>query len=370
MSPKKLLIVVGTRPNFIKVTRFKKVAAERGTVDVRIVHTGQHFSANMADVFFEQFGLVPDIFLNIGAGSPNTQMAAIMRDLEPVFAAEKPDLVMVVGDVNSTLAAAITANKMGIRIGHLESGLRSFDRTMPEEHNRVLTDRITDHFFITEQSGLDNLLREGEPKEKLHFVGNTMIDTLVAFEPNVQASDVLHRYGLGAGGHVLMTIHRPATVDVPERLSELLDLIAEICHPSTGSGRQIVFPIHPRTVKNIEAFGLKAKCDAIKGLVLTEPLDYFAFQKLIATCAFILTDSGGIQEESTFRQVPCLTLRPNTERPSTVTIGSNELVPLDMAAVRAAIARIEHGTFKKGEVPPLWDGYATERILEVLERVL
>ena len=367
---KKLLIVVGTRPNFIKVTRFKKVAAERGTIDVRIVHTGQHFSANMADVFFEQFGLVPDIFLNIGAGSPNTQMAAIMRDLEPVFAAEKPDLVMVVGDVNSTLAAAITANKTGVRIGHLESGLRSFDRTMPEEHNRVLTDKITDHFFITEQSGLDNLLREGEPKEKLHFVGNTMIDTLVAFEPNVQASDVLVRYGLGTGGHVLMTIHRPATVDVPERLSELLDLIAEICHPSAGSGRQIVFPIHPRTVKNIEAFGLKAKCDAIEGLVLTEPLDYFAFQKLIATCGFILTDSGGIQEESTFRQVPCLTLRPNTERPSTVTIGSNELVPLEMNAVRAAIVRIENGTFKKGQVPPLWDGHATERILEVLERAL
>lgn len=362
---KKVLIVVGTRPNFIKVTRFKKVAAERGTLDVRIVHTGQHFSANMADVFFEQFGLVPDIFLNIGAGSPNTQMAAIMRDLEPVIAAEKPDMVMVVGDVNSTLAAAITANKMGVRIGHLESGLRSFDRTMPEEHNRVLTDRITDHFFITEQSGLDNLLREGEPKEKLHFVGNTMIDTLVAFEPQVQASDVLQRYGLGTGGHVLMTIHRPATVDVPERLSELLELIAEV-----AAKRKVVFPIHPRTVKNIEAFGLKAKCDAIKGLVLTEPLDYFAFQKLIATCGFILTDSGGIQEESTFRQVPCLTLRPNTERPSTVTLGSNELVPLEMTAVREAIARIENGTFKKGQLPPLWDGHATERIAEVLERVL
>ncbi len=365
MNRKKILIVVGTRPNFIKVTRFKKVAAERGTIDVRIVHTGQHFSANMADVFFEQFGLVPDIFLNIGAGSPNTQMAAIMRDLEPVIASEKPDLMMVVGDVNSTLAAAITANKMGIRIGHLESGLRSFDRSMPEEHNRVLTDRITDHFFITEQSGLDNLLREGEPNEKLHFVGNTMIDTLVAFEPNVQASDVLERYALGAGGHVLMTIHRPATVDVPERLSELMDLIAEV-----AAKRKVVFPIHPRTVKNIEAFGLKVKCDAIKGLVLTEPLDYFAFQKLIATCGFILTDSGGIQEESTFRKVPCLTLRPNTERPSTVTIGSNELVPLEMNAVRNAIACIENGTFKKGQVPPLWDGQATERIFDVLEKVL
>ena len=372
---KKVLIVVGTRPNFIKVTRFKQVARARGTIDVRIVHTGQHFSANMADVFFEQFGLVPDIFLNIGAGSPNTQMAQVMLGLETVIAEEKPDLVMVVGDVNSTLAAAITANKMGVRIGHLESGLRSNDRTMPEEHNRVLTDALTDHFFITEQSGLDNLRKEGRPEEALHFVGNTMIDTLVAFEPQVQASPVLQQLGLGEGGHVLMTIHRPATVDVPERLSALLDLIAELCRPEpiegrSKPGRKVVFPIHPRTVKNIEAFGLKAKADAIQGLVRTEPLDYFAFQKLVATCGFILTDSGGIQEESTFRRVPCLTLRPNTERPITVTLGSNELVPLDMDAVRTAIARIENGTFKKGEVPPLWDGHATERIVEVLERVL
>lgn len=363
---KKVVIVVGTRPNFIKVTRFKKVAAERGTIDVRIVHTGQHFSANMADVFFEQFGLTPDLFLNIGAGSPTAQMAAIMTGLEKVIADERPDLVMVVGDVNSTLAAALVANKMGVRIGHLESGLRSFDRSMPEEHNRILADQLTDHFFITEQSGLDNLRKEGRPEEALHFVGNTMIDTLVAFEAQVQASPVLNELGLGDGGHVLMTIHRPATVDVPERLSELLDLIADVC----ASGRKVVFPIHPRTVKNIAAFGLKAKADAIQGLVLTEPLDYFAFQKLIATCAFILTDSGGIQEESTFRRVPCLTLRPNTERPSTITIGSNELVPLDMRAVREAIARIENGSFKKGEVPPLWDGHATERIMDVLERVL
>ncbi len=362
---KKLLIVVGTRPNFIKVTRFKEVAVRRGTIDVRIVHTGQHFSANMADVFFEQFGLEPDSWLEIGQGSPNTQMAAVMRELEPVIAREQPDMLMVVGDVNSTMAAAITANKMGVRIGHLESGLRSFDRTMPEEFNRIVADELSDHYFITEQSGLDNLRRESRREEALHFVGNTMIDTLVAFEPQVQASDVLQRLDLGMGGHVLMTIHRPATVDVPERLAELLDLIAEVT-----TKRKVVFPIHPRTVKNIEAFGLKAKCDAIKGLVLTEPLDYFAFQKLIATCAFILTDSGGIQEESTFRQVPCLTLRPNTERPVTITLGSNELVPLEMDAVHAAITRIEQGTFKKGKIPPLWDGHATERIIEVLERVL
>ncbi|MFZ1689167.1 MAG: UDP-N-acetylglucosamine 2-epimerase (non-hydrolyzing) [Flavobacteriales bacterium] len=362
---KKLLIVVGTRPNFIKVTRFKQVAIERGGIDVRIVHTGQHFSSNMADVFFTQFGLSPDIFLEIGAGTPLGQMAGIMEKLEPVALREQPDLMMVVGDVNSTLAAALVANKLGIPLAHLESGLRSSDNTMPEEHNRVLTDRITDHFFITEQSGLDNLRKEAVAVDRLHFVGNTMIDTLVAFEEGVMASPILDELKLGAGGHILMTIHRPATVDVEDRLGELLDLIAEV-----AAKRKVVFPIHPRTVKNLERFGLKQKAEGIKGLVLTEPLDYFAFQKLIASCAFIITDSGGIQEESTYRRVPCLTLRPNTERPITVTMGSNELVPLDMKAVRNAIARIEAGTFKKGEVPPLWDGKATERIFDVLERVL
>ena len=362
---KKLLIVVGTRPNFIKITRFKQVARERGGFNVRIVHTGQHFSTNMADVFFEQFGLEPDSWLEIGAGSPNAQMAAIMHGLEPVIADERPDLAMVVGDVNSTLAAAITINKMGVPLAHLESGLRSFDRSMPEEFNRIVADELSDHWFITEQSGIDNLTREGRAKERMHFVGNTMIDTLVAFEPQVQRSPVLNDHNLGEGGHVLMTIHRPAMVDLPERLNELLDLIADLARD-----RKVVFPIHPRTLNNLERFNLLEKAQAIKGLVLTEPLDYFAFQKLIATCAFILTDSGGIQEESTFRRIPCLTLRPNTERPITITMGSNELVPLDMQAIRSAIGRIERHEFKRGEVPPLWDGRATERIFDVLERVL
>lgn len=362
----RLLIVVGTRPNFIKVTRFKSCAAQRGGLDVRIVHTGQHFSANMTDVFFDQFGLRPDRALNIGAGSPNTRMAAVMRELEPVIADERPDMVMVVGDVDSTLAAAITANKMGVCLAHLESGLRSFDRTMPEEHNRVLTDHLADHHFVTEQSGLDNLRKEGLDRgNNLHFVGNTMIDTLVAHGPQVDASPVLDQLGLGTGGHVLMTIHRPATVDHPERLAALLDLIGHIT-----ARRRVVFPIHPRTRKNITAFGLEDRLRALPHLVLTEPLDYFAFQKLIATCAFILTDSGGIQEESTYRRVPCLTLRPNTERPSTVTIGSNELVPADDAAIREAVERIESGRFKRGDVPPLWDGHATERVLDILEQVL
>ena len=362
---KKLMVVVGTRPNFIKVTRFKQVAASRGTIQVDIVHTGQHFEHNMAGAFFEQFSLVPDHFLEVGAGTPTGQIAAIMERLEPVVIREKPSMVMVVGDVNSTMAAAITVSKVHVPLAHLESGLRSFDRSMPEEFNRIVADRLSSHHFITEQSGIDNLLREGISKECMHFVGNTMIDTLVAFEPRVQASDVLDRYHLGSGGHVLMTIHRPATVDVHERLEELMELIEGIART-----RKVVFPIHPRTVKNLENFGLMPRAKAIAGLVLTEPLDYFAFQKLIATSAFILTDSGGIQEETTYRRVPCLTLRPNTERPVTITLGSNELVPLELDKVREAIGRIERGEFKKGDVPPLWDGHATERIFDVLERVL
>ena len=362
---RKVLIVVGTRPNFIKVTRFKEVATAYPDLDVQLVHTGQHFDARMADVFFEQFGLSPDHWLGVEPGTPNTQMAHIMLGLERVVNEERPDLMLVVGDVNSTLAGAITANKLGIPLGHLESGLRSRDRGMPEEINRILTDQITDHYFITEQSGMDHLLAEGRPKEAMHFVGNTMIDTLVKFEGRIQAAKVLEELGLPGGTHVLMTIHRPATVDDPQELAKLVDLIALVAkdHP-------VVFPVHPRTTNNLKRFGLQDRLSGIKGLVLGEPMDYFAFQKLIATCAFVITDSGGIQEETTYRQVPCLTLRPNTERPCTVTLGTNELITFDLPALQEAIGRIHAGTFKQGEVPPLWDGHATERVVETLAKVL
>ena len=362
---KKVLVVIGTRPNIIKITRFKSVASERGRLDVQIVHTGQHYSANMADVFFDQFGIKPDHCLGVAAGSPTRQIADIMIGLEQVLTEQRPDLVVVVGDVNSTLAAAVTANKLGIPIGHLESGLRSFDRSMPEEHNRVVTDRLSDHYFVTEQSGLDNLRAEGARAGSVHFVGNTMIDTLVAYDSQIEASTALEDFGLGEGGHVLMTLHRPATVDSPERLAEVLDLVADITRD-----RKVVFPLHPRTAKNLVSFGLDSLARSIAGLVFTEPLDYFAFQKLVAKAGVVLTDSGGIQEESTYRQVPCLTLRPNTERPITVSVGSNELVPADMHVVRETIARIDAGQYKKGRIPPLWDGHATERVMETLEKVL
>lgn len=360
MRFRRILTVVGTRPNFIKVTQFKRVASSYPGLEFRIVHTGQHFDDKMADVFFRQFNLVPDYFLEIPAASPNTQMAEIMLRLEKVFTEFKPDLVLVVGDVNSTMAASITANKMGIKLGHIESGLRSNDRTMPEEFNRIVTDQLADILFVTEQSGLDNLSEEKNTAE-IHFVGNTMIDTMVAFSNQIDASGILSELKLEGNEYVLMTIHRPSNVDTKAGLELLLQLLERLTKKY-----KVVFPVHPRTVKCMEQFGLSALFRSNMNLVMTEPLDYFAFQKLIRHSKFILTDSGGIQEETTFLRVPCLTLRPNTERPITVTIGSNILLPFEIDGIMECVCRIENGTFKKGEVPPQWDGHATERIFNIL----
>jgi UDP-N-acetylglucosamine 2-epimerase (non-hydrolysing) len=362
---KKILIVVGTRPNFIKVTRFKKVVAHFPELYIKFVHTGQHFDEKMSKVFFDQFDLRPDFLLNIGAGTPNTQMANVMLGLERVCGEYQPDLLMVVGDVNSTFAAALTGNKMGIKVAHLESGLRSHDRTMPEEINRLLTDEISDFYFVTEQSGLDHLKAHGVADKKVFFVGNTMIDSLVEFEPQVQESDILKQYNLTPQGYVLMTMHRPSNVDEKEGLETLIAIIKSITN-----NLKLVFPIHPRTIAKLKQFGLWEQIEHLEGLIFSEPLDYFSFQKLTADCKFVVTDSGGIQEETTYRQIPCLTLRNNTERPSTVTIGSNVLVPYTIKDVEFYINQIMTGTFKKGAVPPLWDGKSTERILEVLKQVL
>ncbi|MFN6178824.1 MAG: non-hydrolyzing UDP-N-acetylglucosamine 2-epimerase [Flavobacteriales bacterium] len=362
---KKLLVVVGTRPNFMKVTRFKQVAEARGDVQVRLVHTGQHYDDRMSTVFFEQFGLRPDHWLGIPAGSPNAQMAHIMLALEPVVEQERPDAMVVVGDVNSTLAAALTANKMGVPLAHLESGLRSRDMGMPEEINRILTDRITQHFLVTEPSGRANLLAEGADAAAVHMVGNTMIDTLVAFDDMIQADPVLEELGLGTGGHVLMTIHRPATVDDEQQLQRLVELITFV-----ASKYRVVFPVHPRTTNNLRKAGLLERLEAMEGLFLCEPMDYFAFQRLVSTSFCVITDSGGIQEETTFRRIPCLTLRPNTERPVTITVGTNELIPFDLEHVADALDRMTNGTYKKGRIPDLWDGHATERVFEALLRAL
>jgi UDP-N-acetylglucosamine 2-epimerase (non-hydrolysing) len=361
----KILIVVGTRPNFIKITQFKKVNESLGNpFDIKIVHTGQHYDDKMAAIFFEQFELTPDFWLNIPSGAPNTQMAEVMLRLEKVIAEYEPSLVMVVGDVNSTFAAALTCNKMNVKLAHIESGLRSRDRSMPEEINRLLTDEITDYFFVTEQSGYDNLLIEGKTKNQIFFVGNTMIDTLVAFENKIQKDNVLEKLNLKSKEFVLMTMHRPATVDHYEGLNKLIDIIDFVCQSYS-----VVFPIHPRTMQKLEKFGLKEKIVSLKKLILTEPLDYFSFQRLTAECKLVLTDSGGIQEETTFRRIPCLTLRANTERPSTVTIGTNELIPFDLDIIREKINAIKKDRYKKGNIPPFWDGNSTKRILESCQQI-
>lgn len=361
---KKILIVVGTRPNYIKVTQFKKVAEQKfaGQFDIKIVHTGQHFDKSMADVFFQQLDIWPDFFLNIPQASANIQMGEIMIRLEAILNdGFKPDLILVPGDVNSTLAAALTAYKLGIKLGHLESGLRSFDRGMPEEINRILVDEISDLYFVTEQSGIDNLIKEGKTQSNIHFVGNTMIDTLLAFKSSIEEKSVMKTYQLKPNGFILMTIHRPATVDNKKGLAELLSLLQDI--PATQT---VVFPMHPRTLKNLEKFGLKDQFSALQNLVITEPMDYFSFQNLIHNCSMVLTDSGGIQEETTFKQKPCLTLRPNTERPSTLEIGSNTLLHFDKSDILKHIESIISGSYKKGQIPKYWDGKATERILEVI----
>ncbi|MBA3664195.1 MAG: UDP-N-acetylglucosamine 2-epimerase (non-hydrolyzing) [Bacteroidetes bacterium] len=358
----KILIVIGTRPNFIKVTRFKELASLYSNIDLKIVHTGQHYDNNMADVFFEQFGLVPDFFLNVGQGSPNFQVADIMIKLEKLITTDfQPSLMLVVGDVNSTLAASLTANKLGIKLGHVESGLRSFDLTMPEEHNRIITDKLTNIYFVTEPSGREHLLQEGVNESDIKYVGNTMIDTLVKFSKEIENSPILSKLNITGQAYVLTTLHRPATVDNTEGLLKLVALFESI-----GNNYKIIFPIHPRTVNNLKKAGLYEKLVSNKNLVITEPLDYFAFQKLIKYSKFILTDSGGIQEESTFLKIPCLTLRNNTERPVTCTEGTNTLVKFELEEIQQYIRQIESGTYKKGEIPKYWDGRATERIFETL----
>jgi len=366
MQVKKIFTVVGTRPNFIKVTRFKTLAASLyPNLQVGIVHTGQHYDEKMSQVFFEQFNLVPDFFLNIGAGSQNHQLAQILLKLEPLLLEHRPDLLMVVGDVNSTLAAALCANKCGIKIAHLESGLRSRDMEMPEEINRILTDKITSMFFVTEKSGLENLAKEGLTQE-IHLVGNTMIDTMVAFEKQIQAVDIKEKLNIQPQQRlVLMTIHRPSNVDTIEGLNKLAALITQLVQTY-----QVVFPVHPRTRKNLEQAGLSNSITNHSNLVFCDPLDYFTFQKLIALSSFVITDSGGVQEETTFRKVPCITLRNNTERPVTVEMGTNVLLPFDNKAIFEIINQVEKETFKKGEIPPMWDGHSTERILQVLSQRL
>lgn len=363
---KKIMVVVGTRPNFIKITQFEKELAAYGNdFEYILIHTNQHYDMNMSDIFFTQLNLKNPEFLTISSGTTAAQIGQTIIELEKSVIQHQPDAMIVVGDVNSTLAGAIVANKTNTLLFHLESGLRSFDNEMPEEINRIITDLVTDHFFVTEQSGYDNLLASGKLPEQIHFVGNTMIDTLVAFDAIIQENDILEKLNLINKDFVLMTMHRPSNVDTKERLLILLNIINKVAEKN-----YLVLPIHHRTKKSLEKHHLLDELKNNPKVILTEALNYLAFQKLIACCNYVLTDSGGIQEETTYRQVPCLTLRENTERPITVTLGTNELVEYNYEAVAEKINKIETGNYKKGTIPPLWDGKATQRIAKVLHAIL
>ena len=360
----KILVVVGTRPNFIKIVQFKHYAALYG-FDLKIVHTGQHYDENLSDVFFQQLGITPDYFLDTRTANPDMQLNLIKARLNHLLNnTYKPDLMVVVGDVNSTRAAAETAQILNIPIAHVESGLRSFDQSMPEEINRIVTDNLADHFFVTEQSGIDNLLEEGKKAADIYFVGNTMIDALVAYDQVIAENTIMTKLDVTERAFALVTIHRPSNVDNKSALEQNIHLLQNIAikYP-------VIFPVHPRTKNKLEQFQLLSLLTSNPNIRLCEPLDYFAFQKLIASCKFIVTDSGGIQEEATFRKKPCITIRPNTERPSTITLGTNTLVEADISKINQLITDLEKHNYKEGNIPPLWDGKATARIFQVLDKL-
>jgi UDP-N-acetylglucosamine 2-epimerase (non-hydrolysing) len=350
-----ILHVVGARPNFVKAAPVLRAIRERGMRQT-LVHTGQHYDRNMSDVFFTQLEIPePDVNLEVGSGSHAVQTSEIMRRCEAVVLERKPDLVLVYGDVNSTVAATLVCSKLLVRVGHVEAGLRSFDRTMPEEINRIVTDQLSDILFTPSQDGNTNLLREGVSQERIHFVGNVMIDSLVRLLP---AAKSCARNGLPER-FALVTLHRPSNVDDEERLREILE-----CLTSVSEKLNIVFPVHPRTRQRIADFGMNTD-----RFLLFDPMPYVEFLSLQSRAAVVITDSGGIQEEATYLGIPCLTMRTNTERPITVTSGTNMLIGDDRKGLIAEVRNILDGNAKKGVTPPLWDGHAGERIADILQQM-
>ena len=358
----KIVTVAGARPNFMKIAPLMDAFRAEPAIDPVLVHTGQHYDEKMSDLFFRELGIPePDENLGVGSGSHAAQTAQIMTKFEPVLLEHKPDAVLVVGDVNSTIACGLVAVKLGIRLIHVEAGLRSFDRTMPEEINRVLTDAISDLLFCTEPSGVDNLRREGIPDEKVHLVGNLMIDTLLKNRAKAEQSDVLDQLGLSGGGYAALTLHRPSNVDDPAAMERIFDALEVI-----GRDLPMVFPIHPRTRKNLEQSSLGERARKMKNLQLIDPVGYLDFLKLTSSARLVLTDSGGVQEETTILQVPCLTLRDNTERPVTATEGSNQLVGTRTERILEGYRSVLANGERSGRVPPMWDGHAAGRIVQVL----
>jgi UDP-N-acetylglucosamine 2-epimerase (non-hydrolysing) len=360
---RKVLSVVGTRPNMMKIAPIAAELGRRGhEFEHVLVHTGQHYDREMSEIFLQELGVgEPDYSLGVGSGSHAQQTAAVMERLEPVLLEAEPDIVLVPGDVNSTAAAALTASKLLVPIGHVEAGLRSFDRTMPEEINRIVADQLSQLLFIHSPEARENLLAEGCPAEGIHDVGNTMIDSLVAMRERIDEADAAEKHGLPKGGYLVVTLHRPALVDGP-LLAEAMGQLAAV-----SEALPVVFPVHPRTRAALEAMAINVDLDRLK---LLEPVGYVEFLSLVAGSAGVLTDSGGIQEETTYLGLPCFTLRANTERPITVSIGTNTLLGLDPARIAEVPALLETAPAKETQIPPLWDGKASERIVDVLASTL
>ncbi|MFH1975760.1 MAG: UDP-N-acetylglucosamine 2-epimerase (non-hydrolyzing) [Pseudomonadota bacterium] len=361
----KIICVCGARPNFMKIAPIMREFKENGNFHTLLVHTGQHYDQKMSQLFFEELNIPkPDINLDVGSGSHAVQTAEVMKRFEPVVLDFKPDYVLVVGDVNSTIACGLVAVKLGVKLVHVEAGLRSFDRTMPEEINRLLTDSISDLLFVTEQSGIDNLKNEGVNSDKVHLVGNVMIDTLLANKEKAEKSDILKKMGLKKKGFAVITLHRPGNVDDMNNLGKIISAFEVI-----QKDLKLVFPIHPRTKKNIEGSSLQSWVDAMPNLMLLEPVGYLDFIKLMANAALVMTDSGGIQAETTILNVPCITLRETTECPITLSEGTNQLVTLTTDNILKAYSHLREINFNvSGKLPRLWDGLAARRIAEIIQR--
>jgi UDP-N-acetylglucosamine 2-epimerase (non-hydrolysing) len=359
---KKIMLVGGARPNFMKIAPlyFELLKYSQRFASL-IVHTGQHYDRRMSEVFFEDLGLPkPDINLEVGSGSHAVQTAKIMVAFEEVLLKHKPDLVVVVGDVNSTLACALVAVKLKIKVAHVEAGLRSFDKDMPEEVNRLVTDSLSDYLFTTCEDANQNLRREGFSQDRIFFVGNVMIDSLLGYYPKISQSDVLDRYQLKEKEYCLLTLHRASNVDEKETFCKIMSTMQQVSERT-----KVIFPVHPRTKKVMEETQIEGP-----GLTITKPLGYLDFLKLEEDARLVLTDSGGIQEETTFLKVPCLTLRENTERPVTITSGTNHLVGLDPEEIINEVDLLLQDGHRDVPLPPLWDGKASKRIVGVFEAVL
>lgn len=358
-------IIAGARPNFMKIApiidALKAAASRGGSLRYRLVHTGQHYDKAMSGGFFEQLGIPePDVNLEVGSGTQAEQTAAIMVRYEKILLAQRSDLCLVVGDVTSTMACSIVARKLGIPVAHVEGGIRSGDWNMPEEINRVVTDSITNWFFTTSTGASENLRRAGVPDEGIFFVGNTMIDTLLKQMPRLQPPTFWADMALQPQQYFVLTLHRPANVDSEQQLLRMLQAISK-----GTDGLPVVFPVHPRTAKSLQMLA-----GQIPGLHYVDPQGYLEFNYLVKHAKGVITDSGGITEETTVMGVPCLTLRDSTERPETVLVGTNELIGTDPARLAPALARVMSGNWKKGAVPEKWDGKAAERIVAELERLL